>query len=89
MTQKGPQNGGKIQTFFANHLNLVDTFEGVFNRVFGGTDVDTGVVALGEGRVEGGGFARTRWPGNQNEAKGPLDNIAEVRQGFGVGDELA
>ena len=52
----------KVQANVLLRLHLVDARQVVLNRVFGGGDVDVGIVEFREGAIERRGFARAVGP---------------------------
>ena len=70
LPQDGTQCVGKGQVDLGMHLNLVDTFELVFHRIFDGDDFLTGRIQLGQRRIQGGGLAGTGRSGHKQDAVG-------------------
>ena len=57
--QRGKRNAGKAKVDFGSYLNLVNTSESIFNRIFNRGDVFLGVFKIIESRVHRGSFTTT------------------------------
>src|SRR5262245_25680817 len=77
------------ETDFRVDLDLVDAFELIFDRVFGGDDLDVGCVDLDQGAVERGRFSGAGWAGDEHDAVRQVDELAEGLVGILLHADLA
>ena len=80
LAQDGAQRVGKGQVDLGMHLDLVDAFELVLDRVLHGDDLVFQRIDLGQRRIQGGGLARTRGPGHQQNAVRAGQQVVELGQ---------
>src|SRR4029079_8953545 len=78
VTQDTAQAGGKRQPDLGVNLDLVDSFQLILHRVFGGDDLDLFVLDLVERAVQARRFSRAGWSSDQNDAVRQLDELAEL-----------
>ena len=60
-------------------MDLVDAVDLVFHRVFNGNDFDFWRIEFGQRGVQRGGFARTGWAGDQQNAVRLLQHFLKAR----------
>src|SRR5262245_60467766 len=65
------------ETNFRVDLDLVDAFELIFDRVFGGDDLDVGRVDFDQGAVERGRFAGAGGAGDEHDAVRQVDELSK------------
>ena len=80
LPQDGPQAGGEGDVDVGVDRALDDAVDVVLDRVFGGDDLVGDVVQLVEGGVERGGLAGAGRAGDQDDAVGLVDQLAERRR---------
>ena len=68
MTQDAPQRRRKREPDLRVNLDLVDSLELIFNRVFGGNDLRLVALDFQQRTIERGGFSRTGRAGDQHNA---------------------
>ena len=79
LPQQGAQGGGEGHADLVVDLDLVDEGQVVFDRVFDRADVHFVPSMQRRHGVERGGFARAGGPGDQDDAVGLVDLLAEDR----------
>ena len=76
---------GEGQVDFVVDRALHDAVDFVFDGVFGGDDLGVDVVEFGKGRVERRRLAGPGRPGDEHDAVGLLDDLAELGEHVGPG----
>src|SRR5690606_41697615 len=66
---------GEADVFF--DVDLHDAVDFQFDGVFGGDDFDFGGIEFGQAPVEGGGLTGTGGPGDEEDAVGLGDDVAD------------
>ena len=79
LPQDGTQGRGERQADLVIDRALDDAVDVVLDRVFGGDDLVGDLVQLVESRVERGGLAGAGRAGDQDDAVGLVDQLAELR----------
>ena len=77
LTKKGAKNAGESQPDVLIDLNLIDPFEIVLDRIFGGGKIVGDLVELGERRVKRRRFTATRGSGDENHPVRRVDPLFE------------
>jgi hypothetical protein len=83
MAEDAAEAGGEGEADVFAGLDLGDALELVFDGILDGDDFAFAVVGMGEGGVEGGGFAAAGGAGEEDHALGEAGEIGE--EGFLVG----
>ena len=87
-TQNRAQAGGKGQADFGFHRDLHHPVQLVFHRVFDGHDAAVLGVQLAQQGVERGGLAGTGGTGDEDDAIGQRDELADGRLRGGIEADL-
>ena len=77
LPQDGPQGRGERHADFGVDRHLDEAVDVVLDRVLGGDDLLGDVVELVEARIQRRGLARAGRPGDQHDAVGLVDQLAE------------
>src|SRR5579864_5687155 len=80
VAQDGAQPAGKSQPFLLVDGNLRDSFDLVLNRILDGDDLVFVGLDLIQCRIESGGLAAARWPGDQHHPVRLQNVAAELAQ---------
>src|SRR4029079_17848613 len=78
VTQDRAKRSGERQTDLRVYLNLVDAFELIFDRVFGGDDLGGFVFDLDQRAVERRGFTGARRASDEHDAVRHANQLAEL-----------
>ncbi len=78
LAQDRTQARSEGQLDFGVDLNLTDTVELIFNRVFDGDNVFAAIVEPAQGGIQGGRFPRTGGPGDQKNAMGLKNQLLDL-----------
>ena len=81
LAQDSAQGAGEGELYLGVHLGLADAIQVVFDGVFHRDDVVALGIQLRQTGIEGGGLARTRGAGHQNDAVGLMDQMIQPLQG--------
>src|SRR4051812_12809135 len=88
LAKEGAQDAGEVEPDIFVGLDLVDAVEVVLDGVFGGGDVDAGVVDLSQRGVERRRFAGAGGPGDVHDAVRLVDQLADLGEHVGIGDDF-
>ena len=88
LPQKRLEGRGERKSHGLVHVDLVDPFQVVLDRVLRRHDVRRDRVDLGEGGVEGGGLPRAGGAGDQDHPERAVDRLHEVLEGRRIEPQL-
>ena len=80
LTQHGSQDSAEGQFDVRLDLALNDAVDVVFDRVFGGDQLAAGIVQFAQRGIERGGFSRAGGAGDDDDAVGLVDQLADGAQ---------